>query len=278
MVGGMSSSSTSDETLVAVGDVHGHHELLGTLLREVGVPNDDGARRPGFTCVQVGDLLDLREDGYDQDLQTLKLARKWFDRIVIGNHELPYLSPIRVGFLGMIDDIAGTELGRMIEETMQEGRFVAACELGGWLVTHAGLDPTFLYGRGPLTDAAQKELREHAASAEQMAAHLNERFGERLVPRFLLDSDPLFDWVSMEGGGVAPLGSIFWCRWLELRKHTVSHQLPFGQIVGHTPPKDAIEPVCFMSRLWNVDLPGPQLAALVRAPGEQEWLPVTVRG
>lgn len=275
----MVSAAPQGKRLVVLADVHGNWPTMLDLMRETGAIDEEGAKDPGTWVCQLGDLLHLGHDVWETDAETLRLGLELIDCLLLGNHELPFATSIGLGFAGMH---AGINIGlhpdtrRQLNGAMRHGRLQAAVAADGWLVTHAGLCPTFMHGSS-MSPRYREELLSHAGSAGQMAAHLNERLERRLIDH---EADPVFDWVGAERAGRQDFGGIFWCGWQVLKASIRRFGTPFPQIVGHTPRSDSAPMTDPTSRAWNIDLAGVDagfMAALVKEPGAGHWTCKAVR-
>jgi hypothetical protein len=222
---------------VVIGDVHARGEALAALLRAVGVLDGRGRRCGRAWVVQVGDLLD-RHAGARENLAAAQLATEAVDVVLAGNHEARLL---RSGAHGAALALLATR-----------GWPHAAAEVGGWLVTHAGVHPGLASSL--------------PARADDCAAEINDRWHRRR------DGDPLFEWIGPARGGAAPHGGILW---LGAGEWPRSAPAPWPQISGHVPQR---EPRLLAPRRWTIDVGGRggRLAALVRARADESWRPVVV--
>jgi len=157
-----------------------------------------------------------------------------------------------------------TRHGRALTVLASRGWPQAAAEVGGWLVTHAGVHPG-------LTDGLP-------AAPGDCAVEINDRWHRRTrtgTPRqwraSRLVGDPLFDWVGPARGGVSPYGGVFWGAASEWPP---DGRTPWGQICGHIPQT---RPRLVPGPRWLIDVEAkpPRLAALVRRP-RRAWAPVLV--
>jgi hypothetical protein len=227
---------------IVIGDVHARADLLRGMLEVLGTLDARGRRRAGFWIVQVGDLLDRRA-GPEANLRAARLAAKTLDVVLAGNHELDILSGGTAEHGAALATLAGRAWPQ------------AAAELGGWVITHAGIHPELTHG-----------LSDHPG---ECVAEINDRWHRRSTRRA---SDPLFDWVGPARGGIAPYGGVFWGAGSEWPPDS---RTPWGQIYGHVPqPRPRLLP----GPRWLIDTAADcQLAALVRGQPDREWRPVVVR-
>jgi hypothetical protein len=228
---------------IVVGDVHARSDALRALLGELGVIDSTGRRRKGFWVVQVGDLLDRRATP-EANMRTARVAVSALDVVLAGNHEVEMLTE------------RGSPHGAALAMLGTRGWPHAAAELGGWLVTHAGIHPDLAHGlpRG----------------AEDCVAEINDHWHRRSPADI---AHPLFDWVGPRRGGISPYGGLFWSANDEWPPH---RHTPWGQICGHVPQA---RPRLLPGPRWMIDLgaSGPRLAALARHESAKRWTPVTSR-
>lgn len=232
-----------DVTEIVVGDVHARPEVLRALLGALGVVDSRGRRREGFWVVQVGDLLDRRATA-EANMSTARLATDALDVVLAGNHEARMLAerqprhPAALAALGTC------------------GWPLAAAELGGWIVTHAGIHPELTHGL--------------PRRAEDCVAEINHHWHQRSRTQLV---HPLFDWVGPGRHGVSPYGGLFWSAESEWPPHL---RTPWGQICGHLPQA---RPRLLPGPRWLIDVgsSGSRLAALVRRDGAERWSPVVIR-
>lgn len=228
---------------VVIGDVHARADVLRALLVGLGVLDARGRRRAGYWVVQLGDLLD-RGAKPEANVRTARLAVHALDVVLAGNHEVEMLAS------------SGPAQGAALGTLASRGWPHAAAEVGGWVVTHAGIHPELTHG-----------LPQDAADC---ATEINDLWHRR-SPKDI--GDPLFDWVGPTRGGVSPYGGLFWRGSSEWPPDGRS---PWGQICGHAPQP---EPRMLPGPRWLIDLgaDGPRLAALVRRDVARRWSPVIGR-
>ncbi|MEA2171013.1 MAG: hypothetical protein QOF76_4313 [Solirubrobacteraceae bacterium] len=218
---------------LVIGDVHARPHAVQGLLRELGAIDRRGRRRDGWWIVQVGDLLD-RHASRSTNLQTARLAVQTMDVVLCGNHELRMLGSRR-------DRAALAVLA-------ERGWPLAATTCGDWLVTHAGVHPSFA-----------RSLPRDAADA---AAAINRLWATRR-------KDKLFHAVGRRRDGRDPFGGI---TELHVDEWPAGGRTPWGQIAGHVPMR---EPRLLKGRRWAIDTgSGDRLGAVVRVAGSLAWEPV----
>ena len=232
-----------DVTEIVVGDVHARADVLRALLGALGVLDSRGRRCDGFWVVQVGDLLDRRATP-EANMRTARLAVDAVDVVLAGNHEVRMLAERQPRQWGALAALGSC------------GWPLAAAELGGWIVTHAGIHPELTHGLPRRAEDCAAEINHH----------WHERSGSQLI-------HPLFDWVGPGRRGVSPYGGLFWSAESEWPPHT---RTPWGQICGHVPRR---RPRLLPGPRWLIDVGsgGSRLAALVRGGGSERWSPVMVR-
>lgn len=238
---------------VVIGDVHARPDLLRAILREVGAWDSRGRRRPGFWIVQVGDLLDRRAEA-GANFQTARLAADTLDVVLAGNHEVDILAD------------PNTRHGRALAVLASRGWPHAAAEVGGWLVTHAGVHPELTHSLPIAPSDCAVVINDHW-HRRALTPRTSERRGPEAV------GDPLFDWVGPARGGISPYGGLFWGAASEWPP---DGRTPWGQICGHVPqPRPRLLP----GPRWLIAVGArpPQLAALVRRGRGRGWSAVVVR-
>lgn len=228
---------------VVIGDVHARAEVLRSLLEALGVIDSQARRRKGFWVVQVGDLLDRRARP-DANLATARVAAEGVDVVLAGNHEVDILAA------------RGSGHGPALATLAARGWPQAAAEVGGWIVTHAGIHPEMTHGL--------------PRRAGECAAEINDLWHRRSPAGV---GHPLFDWVGPARGGISPYGGLFSRGSSEWPPNGRS---PWGQICGHAPQA---EPRLLPGPRWLIDLgsEGQRLAALVRRERSGQWSPVVVK-
>ncbi|MEX2149681.1 MAG: metallophosphoesterase [Steroidobacteraceae bacterium] len=71
-----------------IGDVHGHHDQLTVLLRNLGYREQDGAwRHSGRQAIFVGDLIDRGPHQVETVLTVRRMVDAGSARCILGNHE-----------------------------------------------------------------------------------------------------------------------------------------------------------------------------------------------
>lgn len=186
-----------------VGDCHGNLGILRELLTTAGVLGPRGGRRRGWRVVQIGDLCNCVVDSIDGDLECLDAAPELIDVYLVGNHEHPYFGgPPFFGFW------RHEQVRRELLRLADAGLIRAAHEVGGVLVSHAGLVASVDIGWEPSTASSW---------AEQINA--------------LWEREPtheVFSSIGESRGGWNRYGGLLWSDWSEPKYAGVS------QIVGHT--------------------------------------------
>lgn len=186
-------------TLV-VPDLHGRFLLGRGLLEQEGVldPEDNfcRVRDTEVRVVQLGDLANCVPADRDGDLALLRRAGSWFDVLLVGNHEYPYLGGTSFsGFFPLME----------VEQAVRNLSWRAAYAVGETLVTHAGVSAGFL----PDLPACE------------IADLLNSAWLTK--PRH-----PWFSQCGVGRGGSALHGSVLW------RDDSESLDVGLSQVYGHT--------------------------------------------
>lgn len=255
---------TTPHTTVVFSDMHNRQLVVQNLFEKIGLITPEGERVPGFKTIQLGDLLSL---GYgEQEAEFLKWVRPFIDVQLVGNHELPAISPYSdyVSFVGWDQrDIVAEQMMRAeFTKAQMEGDpnlWTAATNVGKWLITHAGASV-----------AVQKELKADGwdGTAAHAATMLNNLFQEHITEK---SPDPIIIGTGQQNGG------IFWHRIPYLRAGYRDVHVP--QIVGHTPydHNQKFCPPAVQNRDGNlvcIDTPGSCCAMLTQDDGET-WQIVT---
>lgn len=123
-----------------VGDNHGFHRNLRSLLLQEGVINkrNEAINRDEFKVYCTGDLID-GEINRAGDILNLQLMDEWFDAVCIGNHEYAFLGGRDFGGKRKHD----RETVRLLLQRLDEGRLVPSAVVKGHLLTHSGLSKEF---------------------------------------------------------------------------------------------------------------------------------------
>lgn len=190
-----------------VSDIHGNYGALWSLLNQEGLVDDNENRTElgeQTTIISIGDLFNAVLADVTGDELCASVARKWFDKLLVGNHEWPYLYRDGACFNGYYEH---PPLRSQYNAWRREGFVVPAEVVGDTLLTHAGW---------------AFKTYEHAH--DTYAAIL--RAFETYDPN---QGDPIFEWVGPRRGGRARHGGILWSDWQE-PKHK-----GFSQVMGHTP-------------------------------------------
>lgn len=239
---------------VVIGDIHARQDALHTLLYKIGIINSTGERLPGYRIHQLGDALSLGYGEQEADFF------KWFlelispeDVLLLGNHELPAVwGNHTMDFHGWDD--RDVEAEEMVKDLFRRDRYRVASHVGDWLLTHAGLIPTY-----------QKTLRQQGIeTAADVAGFLNERFVDLVNNKV---NEDMYERYGIHGvqaraagmieGMDEGFGGIFWVR---TRAHVAGYRPEhhLKQMFGHTPygPKQLGE------YLWLLDT----------APRDPDWL------
>jgi hypothetical protein len=242
-----------------VGDVHAAHRGLAALLREVGAIDEHGERRPTHFVAQLGDLLHLGHSTAEADRSALEAGTRWIDLQLLGNHEGFYAFGLdSCWWNGMatpdqVDPATAAELGRQA----REGRWHVAAAIDGWVLTHAGVHPSYQPGLG--------------ADGAAVVGALQETFAGRLANGSRV---PVIDRSGPVRGYDPEPGGVLWCDMSEIEP--LAEQNTLNQIAGHTPQE---APRMVGERIWAVDTGGGRsgrVSAIVKEPGEDRWTPVTV--
>lgn len=221
---------------VVIGDIHARQTALRTLLYKIGVLKlgntpDKDVRQEGFKLYQLGDAVSL---GYGEKeaafFRYFESILQDHDVVLLGNHEAQCLfGNGSMNFSGWEDRCAETE--ELVKSRWCRGGYVAAANVGGYLLTHAGLT-TYHQGR-------MSEL-----SLDETVNFLNEDLVRAVeTSRWANGRDVICGMDELEGG-------ILWARPGEI-------DTGLKQIFGHTP----VGPAKYGNN-WLLDTSTPDIEAL----------------
>lgn len=189
-----------------VSDIHGHYSALWSLLNQEGLVDDEENRtelgKETF-IVSIGDLLNAVLEDVTGDELCASVAEKWFDKLIVGNHEWPYLYDT-AGFAGYYPH---PPLRMLYNMWKRQGFVVPALVVGDTLLTHAGW---------------AFKTYEHAHDTYAAIMHAWDNYPN--------DQHYILDAVGRGRGGFDLVGGILWSDWNLEPKHK-----GFSQVVGHTP-------------------------------------------
>lgn len=129
------------------GDIGGHAELFEDALIEIGCDPSRGYVPEELYVIQVGDLIDRGPDSDGVFDIAMKMMESDQYVQLLGNHEGPYFGGPRFMTPGNTKELS-PDRGAIMKTWRKEGKaFIAAglitSEGEEYLVTHAGLNPTF---------------------------------------------------------------------------------------------------------------------------------------
>lgn len=193
------------KSVLVVSDVHSNVARLHNTLMKLGLVDRAGNRVHSGTAIQIGDLVDGRDQN---DEETLRYAEPLFDKVLAGNHEGAYFGGKKFDGAWFKPDLE-RGIGRMIQTEKMDAAFVA----NGVLLVHGGVTAELANGR----------------SAEQTADDLNQTMVEFYYRNGELP-DELFATSALRQGSAASGGAL-WADWREL----LASPTEFSQVVGHSP-------------------------------------------
>lgn len=252
---------------IILGDTHGGFDAIVNTLMAAGAIDRAGEKNPDWRVVHVGDLANMAPQGRDfrgfisEDLETLAFADTVIDDLVVGNHEVFYSHGLPMGWKGMAEfHELHPDLLPFMHGMVRRGKYVAAVEVDGMLVTHAGLHPKWLAYRYPNDPVKVAEM----LNDELIQAVMDRDAHVGKYPA-ILDGDGIF-WLRPQVKGM-PDG-----RW------TYGQKTEYTQVVGHTP--DWRHPRYIKDRnVWLIDTGGyalrdnPSVGALIKREGDREFSP-----
>jgi len=189
-----------------VSDIHGNVAALWALLNQEGLVGDtEELTELGetTTIVSIGDLLNAVLEDVTGDEMCAHVAPKWFDHLIVGNHEWPYLHDTATfsGYYGH------PPLRSQYNAWRRSGFVVPALLVGETLLSHAGWAFTGDWTAEEAYLAIEKAWQEYP----------NWR-------NYVLDA------IGWARGGRAEVGGILWSDFRSEKKNK-----RFSQVVGHTP-------------------------------------------
>lgn len=203
-----------------VSDAHGRHREVRALLRAAGIVDEQGrrVRDAEVRTVQVGDLVNATRSTREDDVAILGYAHGWFDVLLIGNHEYPYLGGYAFG---------GFEAFPDVRSAVEALPWRPAVAVGGTLVTHAGV---------------AELIGVQSSSAGEAAVEIAEAWLADPGHPFFAACSPA------RAGGRQMVGGVLW------RDASEPRSLAFPQVHGHTPRQDGPEFVGDPSGSWCANL------------------------
>lgn len=187
------------------GDAHSNHKAVKNLLYQEGLLDKSGGHRlrPEVLVVSLGDLANCVRTSRDDDLKALRMVGPIVDRLILGNHEAPYLN--YDAFHGFF---AFPEVKERIQDLYKDSLIVPCWVAGDILLTHAGVGNKYEW--------------ESATEASKA-----------ITQAFLYETrSPIFRDIGHARGGAQRRGGILWADWSEPKS------MKFTQIVGHTAGDD----------------------------------------
>jgi len=190
-----------------ISDCHGNIEGLMRALEKHKLFDKHGNRqlKRSDKIFIIGDAANCVKDSWIGDMAILDMVGNTIDGMVIGNHELPYLTPGN-SFSGFYHY---PEIQHRISMLMNEDLIGAAILVGNILISHAGLSKHYATGH---------------KTSEQFFNAIEDHWKARNF------NHSWFSSVGYSRGGRQKVGGIFWC---DFDNEFIPTDFP--QIVGHTP-------------------------------------------
>ena len=223
---------------IFIGDVHGYHNNLRKYLTKLNVINKKGVaiNRDEYKVYCTGDLMDgnVNRQG---DLLNLEFAPEWFDKVILGNHEMAFFGGYEFTSRRKHD----RKVINLMLDLMDKGIYVPAIyvpsEGGDWLATHCGFAKEFVF-------TTAKDAYEFIMAMWEVAPSFD-------------DTIPVFDWQGAARGYYSSCdvtGGIFQLDWSEDRNPY------FNQVVGHSSHYDGPLVRHYPNHVqhWDVDVGGKQ--------------------
>lgn len=215
-----------------IGDVHGHFKNLRNMLLEYGAINEDNKRinRDELGVYCTGDLVDggVNRTG---DILILEYVRDWFDKVIVGNHELPFFGG--PSFMGIRSH--DRELTRKLLQLEYEGKYVPSTVVDDYLLVHGGLAKRWGFkSASDANDVIHMMWNQSAETTKEI---------------------PMIDWISEARTArkfADETGGVVWLDWEDERNTLIN------QIVGHSTYTNG--PLVIHNDTgtehWNIDVGG----------------------
>lgn len=251
-----------------VPDIQGIPDRIDSAIKAIDIIAGESDR----TVVQLGDLVNLTERDQENDLYALQRAidEGWIR--LIGNHEVPAITPLLTfPFSGSYTD---SVVAAQIADDFTDGHYKAAYAVGDTLITHAGV----LEGRwsfGAYDDDGNQILP--AILPRSSSAADAERIINDLVDNFTTEvREPLLESIPLIRGGRDSVGGIFWADFGEHVRQSALGQFGLAncyQIVGHTPNDNPV----VGARLAVIDSGAKDSVTIAYTEDGQRWTYVNSR-
>lgn len=216
----------AEKPTLVIGDVHGHHDRLETLLEREGIVKDGERVNRDVRVIQVGDLGNFGTD-YTADEDCYKSALDgWIDTLIWGNHDRAVFDARNHSFGGYREPIGPVKT--YMSDLIRQGRYLFATAAHGYLVTHAGLGRYFdpflpadvqgaveMLNNPPATSGTERDLRGHYRG------------------------EPDILWAAVNAIGHTRGGSLRWggILWRDISESLSSK---FNQVFGHSADHDGL--------------------------------------
>lgn len=190
---------------LVISDIHGNKLKCETFLKY----------KPEEEHIIIGDFFDSYHASDEDIIETLKLALEANATLLIGNHELNYITPQHHYFR-----CSGYRHNPMFSQVLNQNkhRFKACIERDGFFISHGGLS---------------KKHGKKFESLEHAVENINFEFEKIINSPVVTESLPwLFD-IGYVRGGREDTSGIFW-----LTFNYEKYYNHFNQICGHTPSDD----------------------------------------
>jgi hypothetical protein len=275
------------KTTVFISDTHGFYHAWTTLLKDIGLLDNDlnWIGGPDVQLVHVGDHTDRGEDSVGLYRLLTRLKRELAEDqviLLIGNHDLQYLGGPPCGAERHIIDNLAVEMQQDLRDGIIQFAHDFEANDGSWLVVHAGMADHWrdLHAKPVaevvdyINDAGRRYLnkrdpewknkhpggRSEATDLEQYEADLKAHRAEYDVE---FKRRRVIDGIGESRGGrvMDGPGGITWSDyWYDLRVNERDGQ--HRQIVGHTIQPNGIERSP-SGRFWGVNVHYNHAQALV---------------
>jgi len=193
--------------IYVISDVHGNYEGLVKSLKKHGIIDKHGNRQLArkHTVISIGDLANCVDKNVEGDIECLKLVGPVIDKLIMGNHEMPYFADWN-SFGGFSWK---PEVHHLLSMLMNEDKIIPSYLFNKTLISHAGVS---------------RNILSVLMKAEEIQDNIKNHFDARNW------SSVWFGSIGRARGGANMCGGILWC---DFEQEFIPTSFP--QIVGHTP-------------------------------------------
>jgi hypothetical protein len=247
--------------LVVIADLHGDYLALEEILDLSGAISH-GIKDQSVWVSQIGDLTDVTDQSFKNDLKVLELSKNYIDAQICGNHDATLLSKTAAEFTGLTTK----HFGELCSQAAKIAWHPCAVIGQSLMISHAGISPFWVKKFYP-------DKEPETVTAIEIA--------EKLIPlwaSFRQDNQQeIFSAVGPSRGGQAECGGLLWIDWKDLIADL--HEFPnmqLQQIIGHNPLPNFSLPTQSLSVTCIDGSTDSDVKALIKDPG-QSWDVISVK-